>query len=138
MAGQQADEADEDFLDALGRLAMPDGALLGVLQVEQEDGIEHPQDLALVDVVGVQVADDFAHLREQVPGGIRSERLLRLVQLHDGHVGQVHEVVDGRFSSLFLLIAPIIQKLFVPFLYKLETNCPAKVTKSVDWLLVST
>jgi len=63
MAGQQTDEADEDFLDALGRLSMHDGALLGVLQVEQEDRIEHAQHLALVDVVGVQVADDFAHLR---------------------------------------------------------------------------
>ena len=68
VAGQQADEADEDFLDALGRLAVPDGALLSVLQVEQEDGVEHPQHLALVDVVGVQVADDFAHLRGQVHG----------------------------------------------------------------------
>ena len=66
MAGQQADEADEEFLDALGRLAVHDGALLGVLQVEQEDGVEHPQDLALVDVVGVQIADDLAQLREQM------------------------------------------------------------------------
>ena len=101
VAGQQADEADEDFLDALGRLAVNDGELLGVLQVEQEDGVEHPQDLALVDVVGVQVADDFAHLRGQVPCGVRGQRLLRLVQLHDGQVGQVYEVVDGRFLSLF-------------------------------------
>ena len=96
VAGQQADEADKDFLDALGRLAVHDGALLGVLQVEQEDGVEHPQHLALVDVVGVQVADDFAHLRGQVPCGVQGQRLLRLVQLHDGQVGQVYEVVDGR------------------------------------------
>ena len=45
--GQQTDEADEDFLHALGCLAVYDGTLLGVLQVEQEDGIEHPQHLAL-------------------------------------------------------------------------------------------
>ena len=96
VAGQQTDEADEDFLDALGRLAVHDGVLLGVLQVEQEDGVEHAQHLALVDVVGVQVADNLAHLLEQVPGGVRGQRLLRLVQLHDGHVGQMHEVVDGR------------------------------------------
>ena len=31
----------EDFLHALGCLAVYDGTLLGVLQVEQEDGIEH-------------------------------------------------------------------------------------------------
>ena len=70
VAGQQTDEADEDFLHALGRLAVPDGALLGVLQIEQEDGIEHTQHLALVDVVGMKIADDFAHLREQMLCGI--------------------------------------------------------------------
>jgi len=96
VAGQQTDEADEDFLDALGRLAVHDGVLLGVLQVEQEDGIEHAQHLTFVDVVGVQVADDFAHLRGQVPCGVQGQRLLRLVQLYDGQVGQVDEVVDGR------------------------------------------
>ena len=32
--GQQTDEADEDFLHALGRLTVYDGTLLGVLQVE--------------------------------------------------------------------------------------------------------
>ena len=62
-------------------MAVHDGALLGVLQVEQEDGIEHPQHLAFVDVVGMQIADDFAHLRGQVPGGVRGQRLLRLVQV---------------------------------------------------------
>ena len=36
VARQQTDEADEDFLHALGRLAVYDGTLLGVLQVEQE------------------------------------------------------------------------------------------------------
>ena len=44
----------------------------------------------------MQVADDFAHLRGQVPGGVRGQRLLRLVQLYDGQVGQVDEVVDRR------------------------------------------
>ena len=64
MAGQQTDEGDEDFLDALGRLAVKDGTILGVLQVEQEDGIEHAQHLAFVDVIGMQIADDFAHFRD--------------------------------------------------------------------------
>ena len=95
VAGQQTDEADEDFLHALGCLAVYDGALLGVLQVEQEDGIEHAQYLAFVDVVGMKIADDFAHLHGQVLCGIRRQRLFRLVQLYDGQVGQMYEVVDG-------------------------------------------
>ena len=41
VAGQQTDEADEDFFNALGRLAVYDGTILGVLQVKQEYGIEH-------------------------------------------------------------------------------------------------
>ncbi len=41
VAGQQTGEADEYFLDALRCLAVYDGTLLGVLQIEQEDGIEH-------------------------------------------------------------------------------------------------
>ena len=51
VAGQQTDEANEDFLHALGRLALYDGTLLGVLQVEQEDGIKHTQHLSLVDMI---------------------------------------------------------------------------------------
>ena len=38
VAGQQAGEADEDFLHTLGRLTLYDGTLLGVLQVKQEYG----------------------------------------------------------------------------------------------------
>ena len=38
---QQTDEVNKDFLHALGRLAMCDGTLLGILQVKQEYGIEH-------------------------------------------------------------------------------------------------
>ena len=64
VAGQQTDEADEDFLHALGRLAVYDGTLLGVLQVEQEYGIEHAQHLAFIDMVGLKIADDFAHLHK--------------------------------------------------------------------------
>ena len=41
VAGQQTGEADEYFFHALGCLAVHDGTLLGVLQVEQEYGIEH-------------------------------------------------------------------------------------------------
>ena len=48
VAGQQTDEADEDFLNALGCLAVYDGTLLGVLQVEQEDGIEHAQHFTFI------------------------------------------------------------------------------------------
>ena len=43
----------------------------------------------------MQVADDFAHLHGQMLCGIRRQRLFRLVQLYDGHVGQMYEVVDG-------------------------------------------
>ena len=53
VVGQQTDEADEDFLDALGCLTVYDGTLLGVLQVEQEDGIEHAQHLAFINMVGL-------------------------------------------------------------------------------------
>ena len=96
VAGQQTDEADEDFLDTLGRLAVYDGALLGVLQVEQENGIEHTQHLAFINMVGMKIADNFAHLHEQMLCGICGQCLFRLMQLHDGQVGQMYEVVDGR------------------------------------------
>ena len=66
IVGQQTDKADEDFLDALRRLAMYNGTILSILQVKQEDGIEHAQYLAFIDMVGMQIADDFAHLHEQV------------------------------------------------------------------------
>ena len=95
VAGQQTDEADEDFLHALGRLAMYDGTLLGVLKVDQEDGIEHPQHLAFINMVRMKIADDFAHLHGQVLCGIRGQRLFRLMQLYDGKIGQMYEVVDG-------------------------------------------
>ena len=58
---QQADETDEDLLDALRCFMIDDGMLLGILHVKQKCGIEHAQNLAPVDVVGMQVADDFAH-----------------------------------------------------------------------------
>ena len=60
MTGQQTNEADEDFLHALGRLAVYDGSLLGVLQVKQEDGIEHAQHLTFIYMVGMKIADDLA------------------------------------------------------------------------------
>ena len=44
----------------------------------------------------MQVADDFAHLRGQMLRGIRGQRLFRLMQLYNGQVGQMQEVVDGR------------------------------------------
>ena len=94
MVGQQTDEADEDLLDALGNLAVDDSVLLRVLQVEQEDSIEQAQHFGFIDVVGLQVTDDFAHLRGQVAGGVGRQRLFRLVQLHDGQVGDMHEVVE--------------------------------------------
>ena len=61
VAGQQTGEADEDFFYTLWRLAVYDGTLLGILQVKQEDGLEHAKHLAFIDMVGMQVADDFAH-----------------------------------------------------------------------------
>ena len=70
VAGQQTDETDEDFLNTLGRLAMYDGTLLGILQIEQEDGIEHAQHFTFIDMFGMKVADDLAHFHEQMLCGI--------------------------------------------------------------------
>ena len=70
VAWQQTDEADEDFLHTLGCLAVYDGTLLGVLQVKQEDGLEHAQHLAFINMVGMKIADDFAHLHGQMLCGI--------------------------------------------------------------------
>lgn len=70
VSGQQTGEADEDLLHTLGCLALHDGTLLGILQVEQEDGIEHAQNLAFIDMVGMEIADDFTHLHEQMLCGI--------------------------------------------------------------------
>ena len=56
----------------------------GVLQVEQEDGIEHPQHLAFINMVGMQIADDFSHLHGQMLCGIRRKGLFGLMQLYDG------------------------------------------------------
>ena len=66
MPGQQADESDEDFFDPLWDGTVSDGLVLGILQVKQEDGIEHPDNFLLVDVIGVQVPHDFTHLGCQV------------------------------------------------------------------------
>ena len=87
--------AYKDFLDALGCLTVCDGTLLGVLQIKQEDGIEHPQHLAFINMVGMQIADNLAHFHDQMPRGFRGQGLFRLSQLYDGHVGQMNEVVDG-------------------------------------------
>ena len=40
VAGQQTDEADEDFLNTLWRLTVSNSLLLGVLQVKQEYGCD--------------------------------------------------------------------------------------------------
>ena len=105
VAGQQTGEADEDFFYTLGRLAVYDGALLSVLQVEQEDGIEHAQHLTFIDVVGMNIADDFFHFCYQMLCGIWSQCLFRLMQLNDRQVGQMHEVVDGRDLDGDMLIS---------------------------------
>ena len=69
----------------------------------------HPNDLYTyspglpVDVIATSddfhglclIADDFAHLHGQMLCGIRRQRLFRLVQLYDGQIGQMYEVVDG-------------------------------------------
>ena len=70
VTGQQTDEADEDFLNTLGCLAMYDGTVLSVLQVEQEDGIEHAQHLTFIYMIGMEIADDFAHFHDQMLCGI--------------------------------------------------------------------
>ena len=94
IVGQKADETDKDFLDALGNLVMNDDTILRVLQVEQEDGIEQAQHLSFVDVVRLQVVNDFAHFHGQMLCGIGGQRLFRFIQLHDGQVGDVDEVVE--------------------------------------------
>ena len=94
MFGQQTDESDKYFLDAFGNLIMNDDMVLRVLQVEQEDGIKQAQHLVFVNVVGLQVTDDFAHFRGQMLCGIGWHCLLRFVQLHDRQVGDLHEVVE--------------------------------------------
>ena len=70
VAGQKTDETDEDFLHTLGRLAVYDGAVLGVLQIKQEDGIEHAQHFTFINMVRVKIADDFAHFHDQMVCGI--------------------------------------------------------------------
>ena len=64
VAGQQTDEADEDFFHTLGRLAVYDGTILGILQVKQEYGIEHAQHLTFIYMIGMKIANDFAHFRD--------------------------------------------------------------------------
>ena len=92
---QQADEADEVVLDALGHGAVGDGSGLCVVEVEEENGIEHAQDLVLVHVVRVEVAGDLAHLLFQPEGVGMGEGELGHVELDDGDVGDVDEVVGG-------------------------------------------
>ena len=70
VAGQQADEAYEDFLNTLGCLAVYDGTLLDVMQVKQEYGIEHAQYFTFIDMVGMEIADDFEHFHNQMLCGI--------------------------------------------------------------------
>ena len=70
VVGQQTDEADKYFFYALGRLAVHNGTLLGVLQIEQEDGIEHTQYLTFIYMVGLQIADNLPHLHDQMLRGI--------------------------------------------------------------------
>ena len=54
MVGQQTDKADEDFLHALGRLAVYDGPLLGVLKDEEEDLFWSQGALELIEKIGTQ------------------------------------------------------------------------------------
>jgi len=83
VAGQQTDEADEDFLHALRRLAMYNGTILSILQVKQEDGIEHAQHFTFINMVGLQVVNDFAHFRSQMLCCVSRQRLFRLMQMND-------------------------------------------------------
>ena len=43
MLGQQTEEAEEDFLDALGEAVLADTVLLDVGKVSEEEVLEHPQ-----------------------------------------------------------------------------------------------
>jgi len=54
---------------------------LRILQVEQEDGIEHLQDFLLVDMVRMQIVTDFQHLIRQSQGIVVLQRHLGLMQL---------------------------------------------------------
>ena len=93
--GQQTDKSDEDFLYTLGRLPLTDGLLLGVLYIEQEDGIKHAQHLTSIDMVGVQIGDNLTHPHGQMQRRRVRQRQFRLVQLHDGLVGDVYQVAHG-------------------------------------------
>ena len=70
VAGQQTDEAHEDFLNTLRRLAVYNGAILGILQVKQEYGIEHSQHFPFINMVGMKIADNLPHFRDEMLCGI--------------------------------------------------------------------
>ena len=55
-------EAHKDFLYALRHHALRDGSVLSTLQVEQKHGIEHLENLELVNVVRMQVTGYLVHL----------------------------------------------------------------------------
>ncbi len=95
MTRQQTDEADEDFLHTLGCLAVNDGTVLSILQVKQEYGIEHAQHFTFIDMVGMKIADDLTHFRDEMLSTVCGQCLFRLMQLYDGQVGQMYEVADG-------------------------------------------
>ena len=104
MLGQETDETNKDFLYTLGRLTVGDGLLLGVLHVEQEDGIKHAQYLIFIDMVGVQVGDYFAHPCGQMLRRCVRQCQFRLVQLHDGPISDVHQVAHGGYLNSGVLI----------------------------------
>ena len=78
--GKQTNEVGEYLLDALRCLYVRDGFCFSIQQVEQEDGVEHLQNLRLVDVVGMQVSDNLVHLLGKTERVVMPERQFWLVE----------------------------------------------------------
>ena len=74
---------------------MSDGLLLGILQVKQKHGIEHSDDLPLVDVVGVQIFHDLLHLGGQMLRHVMGQCHLGLMQLYNGQIGDVTKALNA-------------------------------------------
>lgn len=64
IAWQQTDEADEDFLNTLGCLAVYDGVVLSILQIKYENGIKHVQHLTFIDIVGMKITNNLTHFHD--------------------------------------------------------------------------
>ena len=146
--GQQPDETDKDFFHALRHGALSDGALLRVLQVQQENSIEHLHYLLLIYMVGMQIGRNLTHLGRQLFGIAGRKRQFGLVHSHYGQIGYTHKVAHrGQFDTHVLIsqeadagiiwggghgVALCIHKAFKKPLDKVKNS---GVVKFFSWLL---